>query len=179
MELHARNSDFEKDEIQLFINGDQFQFEKIFQTYHRSVYAIALRYLKDAALAEDVVQEVFTKLWNNRTSVNPEQSLKGYLFTIAKNHILNTIRNNTKAKERILQYFNERDRNSNNETDAPELTTLIYKAIEFLPKKRRVIVKLKLFKGLDNKAVAAKMHVSINTVKVQYTKALKFLRSEF
>ena len=179
LELHARNSDFEKGEIQLFINGDQLQFEKIFHAYHRSVYAIALRYLKDAALAEDVVQEVFTKLWNSRTSLNPEQSLRGYLFTIAKNHILNTIRNNAKTKERILNYFNERDRNINNEADTPELTESIYKAIQLLPKKRRIIFKLKLYKQLDNKAIATKMHLSINTVKVQYTKALKFLRGEF
>jgi RNA polymerase sigma-70 factor (family 1) len=178
LERSLLHSDFKKDEIQLLINGDRFLFEKIFHTYHRAVYAIALRYLKDSAMAQDVVQEVFTKLWNHRASLNPDQPLKGYLFTIAKNHILNTIRNNAKAKERILDYFNDRPVNLM-EDSSSDLQESIYRAIQLLPKKRRIIFKLKHFKGLDNQAVAAKMHLSVNTVKVQYTKALKFLRSQF
>jgi len=157
------------------VNGDRLAFEQLFNKYYKSLYVLTMKYLKDPVLAEDAIQEIFLKFWTNRSSINPDSSLKGYLHTIAKNYVLSSLRNDSVKIKRIIEYT----RMNNDSTDSvePEMSIgVVYGAIESLPKKRRIIAKLKLYKGMDNLTVAKKLRLSINTVKFQYSLALKHIR---
>ncbi|MGB3589051.1 MAG: sigma-70 family RNA polymerase sigma factor, partial [Tunicatimonas sp.] len=72
--------------------GSTAAFKQVYERYKRPLYATALRYLKDNQLAEDVLQDVFVKLWQNREALDEQQSLKNFLFVCLKNQVLNFIR---------------------------------------------------------------------------------------
>ncbi|MEA4978728.1 MAG: sigma-70 family RNA polymerase sigma factor, partial [Petrimonas sp.] len=73
---------------------DKEAFAVIYQKYHRYLYSLALKYLKDTQLAEDAVQHIFVKLWETTQNIEIEINLKNYLYTMIKNYILNQFRNN-------------------------------------------------------------------------------------
>lgn len=83
---------------------DKEAFSMIYQKYHRYLYALALKYLKNPEAAEDAVQHVFVKLWESTAKINIEINLKNYLYTMTKNYILNTIRD--RKEEVSIHYVN-------------------------------------------------------------------------
>lgn len=167
----------ERDLATRIVNGERLAFEQLFNKYYKSLYVLAMKYLKDPVLAEDAIQEIFLKIWTNRLSINPDSSLKGYLHTITKNYILNSLRNDSVAAKKIIEYTRLNNDTTSDIIDSEFSIGVVYGAIESLPKKRRIIAKLKLYKGLDNLAVAKKLKLSINTVKFQYSLALKHIRA--
>ena len=78
---------------------DKEAFTIIYQKYHQYLYALAYRFLKDSDMAEDAVQQVFVKFWEIIHEIEVDISLKNYLYSMTKNHILNQFRKN---KETIL-----------------------------------------------------------------------------
>lgn len=171
------DSENEKELASRIANGERIAFEILFNKYYKSLYVLAMKYLKDPVLSEDAIQEIFLKIWLNRSSINPDASLKGYLHTITKNYILNSLRNNAVVTKRIIEYTRINSNPVNpNIAESDFSIGMVYKAIESLPKKRRIITKLKLYKGLDNQSIAKKLKLSVNTVKFQYGLALKQIR---
>ena len=77
--------------------GDKGAFTQAYDRYHKLLYVLAYRYLMNADMAEDVVQHVFARLWEFRSELHVGISLKNYLFTMTKNHVLNLIRNENSA----------------------------------------------------------------------------------
>lgn len=77
--------------------GDVEAFTVVYNKYHKLLYVLAYRYLMDKAMAEDAVQHVFTRFWEFRSELRVGISLKNYLVTMTKNHILNVIRNENNA----------------------------------------------------------------------------------
>jgi RNA polymerase sigma-70 factor (family 1) len=173
-------TDHEKELAIRIAEGDKTAFEKLFNAHYKGLYILATKYLKDESLAEDAVQEIFCKLWTGRTSINTELSIRNYLFTIAKHHILNVLRDNGSAARKIIAYAEVNNVSGVDESGdrvaLSELSTSVYKIIDSMPKKRRIIAKMKLYKGLDNQKIAAKLHLSVNTVKFHYSLALKQIR---
>ncbi|MFP4094433.1 MAG: RNA polymerase sigma factor [Cyclobacteriaceae bacterium] len=86
------NKDDHKELVARLKGGNHAAFKSIFFMYNQSLRTFAIKELKSEELAEDAVQEVFVKLWLNRENLDPDLSLKGFLFTCLKNHILNAIR---------------------------------------------------------------------------------------
>ena len=77
----------------LIEQGDEGAFTQAYERYHKLLYVLAYRYLMSSDMAEDVVQHVFSRLWEFRSELRVGISLKNYLFTMTKNHVLNLIRN--------------------------------------------------------------------------------------
>jgi RNA polymerase sigma-70 factor (family 1) len=171
----------EKNRIRLIIDGDKQAFADIFHEYHKTIYFIVLKYLKDESLAEDALQEIFLKIWVNRALINPDLSFKSYLYAVAKNHVLNLLRTDALVAEKIMDYSARLDHRIDPEEfeKTIEISEVLRNAIESLPKKRRVIVKLKVYKNSSNLQVATRLNISVNTVKVQYNLARKQLRAYF
>ena len=90
----ATGDSFYEDEylLSLLRQGSQDAFTQIYNKYYSMLYSLSCRYLQDRELAEDVVQQVYLRLWESRSSVCITASLKNYLYTMAKNHVLNMIR---------------------------------------------------------------------------------------
>jgi RNA polymerase sigma-70 factor (family 1) len=160
--------------------GDKEAFREVYYIYYKQLYTVAGKYLKDSQMAEDAVQEIFIGLWLKRESLDPSQSLKNFLFTCLKNHVLNMIKS---RKRRILLAYeaNEEKPQAANSTEADflysEYKAIIQQGLEELPVRRREIFELKTYQGLTNPQIAETLSISINTVKNHYYHSNKFLRS--
>ena len=159
--------------------GDHNAFTQVYYKYHRLLYALSYRYLMDRDKAEDAIQYVFIRLWEYRSDLNVDISLKNFLFTMTKNYVLNVIRNETSALEKnyeIAQGLSEYEDDFIEKMEKRERMNLVYKAIEKLPEHKKEICMLKLKKEMSNVEIAKYMNLSVNTVKTHYSESLKLLR---
>lgn len=165
--------------LDLFRRGDTGAFTHIYQHYHRMLYVLAHRYLKDKESAEDAVQHVFIKLWESRRAILVSINLRNYLYTMMKNHILNQVRSNNTAVSHNYQLVQTNGIYEDNllETiERKELMDAFYKALELLPEQKRMVCRLKMDGKLSNFEIADRMQISVNTVKTHYAQAIKLLR---
>lgn len=166
--------------IQNLRSGKSEGFKIIFHFYHKQLFLLSKKYLKDTHLAEDVVQEVFIKVWLKRESLDPERSIKGFLITCLQNHIRNIIRN---RKRKILGSYELKETHhpgtncTQEEMQFAEYQAILKDGIAGMPEKRKEIFRLKVLEGLSNAEVAKKLGVSINTVKAHSFQGNKFMKS--
>lgn len=176
-----KNSEHEdKSLLEKIRHGNESAYKKIYDKYHKALYRVAHKYLRNKELAEDAVHDIFLKLWDNRKRMNRSGSLRGFLFTALKNHVLNMInRDKMKLKKKIkLTYEKKIDRlETGNIIALSEYRDLYQKAVRELPEKRREVFELRTKEGLTNNEVAQYLEVSMHTVKSQYYKASKFVRT--
>ena len=159
--------------------GDKGAFTQAYDRYHKLLYVLAYRYLMNADMAEDVVQHVFARLWEFRSELHVGISLKNYLFTMTKNHVLNLIRNENSAISKnyeIAQSTPVYEDNLIENLEKKELMASFYKAVDMLPPQKRSICLMKVKEELTNQEIAERMNLSVNTVKTHYAEALKMLR---
>ena len=163
----------------LIEKGDERAFTQAYDRYHKLLYVLAYRYLMNANMAEDVVQHVFSRLWEFRTELRVGISLKNYLFTMTKNHVLNLIRNENSAITKnyeMAQSAPVYEDNLIENLEKKELMSNFYKAVDMLPVPKREICLMKVREELTNQEIAERMKLSVNTVKTHYSEALKLLR---
>lgn len=161
--------------------GDEKAFTIAYELYNKLIYVLSYRYLMDEERAKDVVQYVFVKLWEYRAELNIGISLKNFLFTMAKNYILNLIRNENTALEKqyeIAQQVLGYEDDLVEKLERREQMSLFYQAIAKLPEQKKRICVMKIREEMSNKEIAERLNVSINTVKTHYAEALKLLRRE-
>ncbi|HBG41325.1 MAG TPA: RNA polymerase subunit sigma-70 [Porphyromonadaceae bacterium] len=178
-EPYGRNEDHAL--FLLIKKRDKQAFTVIYQKYHRYLYALSLKYLKDGEMAEDAVQHVFVKLWDTTNKIDIEINLKNYLYTMTKNYILNKIRDEKEAVS--LNYIQaqpvDEDEGILQAIEDREMIDLLYKGIDALPPQKREICIRKLQTSDSNQQIADKMGISLHTVKSHYQESLKMLRSYF
>lgn len=162
------------------IQHDEVAFETLFRRYYRYLYSVAIQYVKDPALAEDGLQEVYLKLWVNRENLDESQSIKAYLATALRHQVLNQLRDNKRA---ILRHVERQYMLPDTDTTTEEGITLneygsvVREGLQLLPAQRRLVFILRSEIGLSNEEVASQLRISINTVRVQYYHACRFLRN--
>ena len=163
----------------LIEQGDEGAFTQVYERYHKLLYVLAYRYLMSSDMAEDVVQHVFTRLWEFRSELRVGISLKNYLFTMTKNHVLNLIRNENSAIAKnyeMAQSASPYEDNLIEKLEKKELMSSFYKAVDMLPAQKRDICLMKVQEELTNQEIAERMNLSVNTIKTHYSEALKLLR---
>lgn len=163
----------------LIEQGDEGAFTQAYERYHKLLYVLAYRYLMNAAMAEDVVQHVFTRLWEFRSELRVGISLKNYLFTMTKNHVLNLIRNENSAVTKNYEMAQSAPAYEDNlveNLEKKEMMSSFYRALDMLPAQKREICLMKVEEELTNQEIAERMNLSINTIKTHYSEALKLLR---
>ncbi|RRB00949.1 RNA polymerase sigma-70 factor [Larkinella rosea] len=178
--LPVRLSQDAEKEITLRLKaGDEGAFEEVFYRYYKHLLAIGIRFLKNPDLAEDAVQDIFLKLWDHRDSLNEAYSIKNFLSISMKNHVLNVIRNHHQS---IWEYLSAEIEELNGEETTgnafqfQEYSAILEQGLQHLTPQREKVFRLRVFSGLDNEQVARQLSVSVNTVKVQFTQATKFLK---
>ena len=148
--------------------GNQLAFTLLFNEYSKQVYSLAFKYLYNRELAEDVVQNVFFKIWEKKKDIDESRPFNRYLFTILKNDLLNVLRDKDKEIFRISDNLNLLNTLAN-ETEEPELDEeqlrLVRRAIEQLSPQKRKIVELKISGKYSNQEIADKLFISLPTVK--------------
>lgn len=168
-----------QDTILLLKNDDGTHFEKVFKYYFTPLYSFATQYIgRDEA--KEIVQDTMLWLWENRTSLIPELSLKSLLFTIVKNRCL-TRSNRVNIKNRIYQSIKDKYSEKFENPDfylENELFSLFQQALQKLPESYRSVFEMSRMDGLTHKEIAEKLKVSPQTVNYRLGKALGILRIE-
>lgn len=156
-------------------------FRHLFHAYYAKLHRYAFTILKDNHRAEDIVQNVFLKLWKNRDDILIGDKIGSYLYTTTYHFSLNYIRNH-KVRE---QYMREAAGIANPPVDdvnegiaASELSVHIHTVIEKLPARCRTVFLKSRVEGKKYAEIAAEMNISVKTVEVQIGKALKIFRKE-
>jgi len=148
-------------------------FQSLFQEVYPELVKVALFYLRDLSLAEDIVQEIFVRLWEQGKDLNRISYLKAYLYQAVKNRCLNDLEH----RKVIGKYQEEFIRHSREDEQSPhEYLHQVRLLLEQLPPKRRVILEMSVSESKSYQEIADQLDISINTVKDHIKKAYAFLR---
>jgi RNA polymerase sigma-70 factor (ECF subfamily) len=160
-------------------NGDKAVFEAIYREYFTPLCYYCLRYVDSYEDSEEIVQDIFIKLWNKHEEIEINISLHSYLYKAVQNYALNYL-SKKKTHEKYLT-IKERQISSpfdsgQDKMEEDELNLILKHAILKLPDKRRKIFELSRFDDFKYIKIAQKMSISVKTVEAQMTKTLKYLR---
>lgn len=158
--------------------GDLKQFETLFRSSYASLVKYARTLIKDNDTSEEIVQDLFFNLWENREKINIESSLNGYLFRSVHNRCLHLIEH-LKVVERHEKEMSFREAESESPADIlqyKELQARIARTIEKLPERCAQIFCMNRFEGLKYSEIAEKLSVSVKTVEANMGRALKEFR---
>ena len=159
------------------MNNTKNIFSTHFQTYYRPLCLYALRILEDTHEAEDVVQDVFTSLWNKKETISDISSLKSYLFTSVKNNCLNRLRKNSQFTD-IKDIDLIEENNDDDKIYRAELEAKLWKMIDELPERQREILLMAKRDGMSYKEIAKITGISVKTVENHVTRAIRTLRKK-
>ncbi len=169
----------EKELVTLLKQGDALAFDELFEQYGKKLYGFALSYLKTENEAEELVQEVFVRLWENRKSLKPDQTFRSYLFTIALNQIRKYFRKKAIAIRHLSQ-LDQTDFDYDNQTeekiDYASTLSRIEQVIEQLPSRKKLIFKKSRIDGKTSKEIAEELNITAGTVDNQVSEAMKIIR---
>ncbi|MDO5980183.1 RNA polymerase sigma factor [Flavivirga spongiicola] len=170
----------DEDLVERLRNNDEEALSIIYKEYWEIMYLSAYNLLKNRAVSEDVVQEVFFSFWQKRSTLEIKVSIRSYLYTSVTYKVYDYFRKNKKMiKEELFQHFDEKVQALTPETKLihKELVDYIDSLITQLPPKRLEVFKLSREEQLSNQEIAKRLGISKRTVEGHITKALIFLRS--
>ena len=168
--------------VKLLKKGDMKAFDIIYKKYSKRLYGFVFRYVKQEADTEEIVQDVFIKIWKSREKIDVYSSFESFLFTIAHNATVNLLK-----KRATEQKYVEHVKSLQNLEKAYELTDEIhYKELKQklqgflneLSPRQKEIFQLSREEGLSNTEIAKKLGISVQTVKNHLVTALSFLKSK-
>lgn len=168
----------EKEAIRKLKEGDKKAFEYLYKSYLSKVYNFIGLYIVSSSDIEEIVQEVFIKLWDARESLNEDKNFNGFLFIITRNLIFNQTRksfNESFFKQTILNSLHE-SYSIENELEASDLNHYIDHLLSMLPSRQQEIFRLSRKEQLSYKEIASKLHVSEKVVEHSISNVLKFLK---
>jgi len=166
--------------LNLISNGDQEAFAIIYTTYLNNIYRYIFSICYTKETSEEIVQELFIKVWENREDLIHVTSLKPYLYKCAKNLLLNHV-NRSKIKSKVFDVIElGKQKEVNATTDSALVYNDYYKiaqrAIDLLPEKRKQIFRLRLNDELSLDEIASKLSISKGVVKKQLYHGISFVR---
>jgi RNA polymerase sigma-70 factor (ECF subfamily) len=162
--------------------GSETAFESLFESYSQKLYRFSYSYLKSESEAEDIVQEVFLKIWQNRSSLKMDTSIQSYLFTIAFHAIQKSFNKKAQQQKFRLDLFEFLAAGNSSLEEQLNFETLIARLdqlIEQLPTRRKEIFFKRKKEGKSIQNIALEMGISEKTVENQITEAMNSLRKSF
>jgi RNA polymerase sigma-70 factor (ECF subfamily) len=159
--------------------GDAGQFESLFRSSYVSLVRYAKTLVKDQDTAEEIVQDLFFRLWQDKEKIKIECSLNGYMFRAVHNKCLHWIDHNRVAGKYAREMKYQQAENVENPSDIilfKELQSKIVRILERLPERCGKIFCMSRFEGLKYAEIAEKLSVSVKTVEANMGKALKEFR---
>ena len=167
--------------IALLGKQDEKAFEDVFKTYYKPLHAYAFTLLKEEMAAEEMVQNVFYKLWDRSESINISGSIAAYLYRAVHNESLNYLKHLKVRSEHQLHVSYKAGNESDSASKCLQLKELegrLRQSLNELPEQCRTIFQMSRFEELRYREIADQLGISIKTVENQMGKALKILRSK-
>lgn len=168
----------EKELIILLKEGDEKAFTTLYRRYWSKVYNFSRLYLSSILESEEVVQEVFVKVWESRSLLREDDNFKGFLFVITRNLVFNQFRRSFNENaykltvlSSIMPYYNLEE-----ELTAADLQEFIEKMVKELPPRQQEVFNLSRNAHLTYKEISIHLNISEKTVERHINEALKFLK---
>jgi len=165
--------------IEKLREGDAEAFDQVYTRYAGKLYAFSLKYLKSKEEAEELVQSVFLKLWENQKGLKKETSFKSYLFTIAYNEICNIFRKRRYQQSFLANLGIERmdaSGETEEQIDFMFAKEQVDQIVAQLPEKQRIIFIKSRQEGKSTKEISEEVNLSKGTVDNYISESLKFIR---
>jgi len=161
------------------INNDQEAFCELYAKYKERLLYFAVKFVKQCEFAEDIYQDAFIVIWQNRRFLDPEKTFSSYLYTIVKNRILNILReieNDQKLKSHILANAIDYSDVTNQHVQINELKGILDKILKKLTPRQRQIFEMSRDEQMTHKEIAEVLGISVFTVQEHISIALKSIK---
>ncbi|WP_268224633.1 RNA polymerase sigma-70 factor [Sinomicrobium oceani] len=178
--MHAKENSREVALVKELTKHSEAAFRRLFEMYSHEVFAYGKSILRYDVYAEEMVQDVFLKIWLNRATLNPELSFRSYIFTITRNLAINFLHraaNDHKLRREIFYGRQEVYNQGENRMDDAYYKKIELLAIAKLPPKRRRIFELSRKEGKSYEEISNELGISVSTVKNQMSSALETIRN--
>ena len=168
--------------VKLLKKGDMKAFDIIYKKYSRRLYGFVFRYIKQEADTEEIVQEVFIKIWKSRDKIDVYSSFESFLFTIAHNATVNLLKKRA-TEQKYVEHVKSLQRIEKSyeltyEIHYKELNQKFQGVLNELSPRQKEIFQLSREEGLSNKEIAEKLGISVQTIKNHLVTTLSFLKSK-
>jgi RNA polymerase sigma-70 factor (ECF subfamily) len=166
----------------LIQKDDRIAFYNLYERYCRRLFGFVLRYIKQREDAEEIVQEVFVKIWESRHKIDVYSSFEAFLFTVAYNTTVSLLRKRI-TEQKYLQHLKSLQQPENSpdlidEIHFNELNEWVQMLLNELTPRQKEIFQLSREEGLSHDEIAKKLDISVNTVKKHITNTLTFLKTK-
>jgi len=164
-------------------DGDRQAFRVVFEKYYVRLHRFIWGYVHSKTVAEGIVQDLFTTLWEKREEIEIEHSIKAYLFRAARNKSIDWLRH-----EKVKDEWREEKKKLNQQKEHPDLSKRLHdkrmlaevkQAISEMPERRREVFMLSRYEDMTYNEIAELLDISSSTVETHMSKALDELRSKF
>lgn len=159
--------------------GDKVALDELFGYYYPRLYQFSKSILKIDNEIDDILQEVFVKIWLNRQKIGNAETFNAYIFTITKNGVLNLIRKNLRDhifREQLFLRSVAEEYQLENQLEFEEIKVVIDQIVAKLPEKRQQIFILSRTDGLSNKEISTQLNISKKTIEDHITHAIKQIK---
>jgi RNA polymerase sigma-70 factor (family 1) len=166
--------------FELIRHNDQAAYEKLFRQNYVLLVRFAKDIVKDKDTAEDLVQEVFVKIWERRESIEIKTSVKAYLYMAVKNHCFTRLKAEQRhayMDESLADDLRFSDNDTDKDTNTIDLHQHISNALDKLPPRCALIFKMSRFEYKTYQEIADVLELSVKTVENQMSKALQLMRT--
>lgn len=171
-------SEFNQLMLEKVAAGDSAAFRQLFYAYHQRLGSYIFRITESRELTQEIVQDVFLKIWINRAHLEVVGSFESYLFVAARHHALNYLKKLAREKHRqqewLRSFSGEAEPMEGGEDAGPE--ALIEQAIALLPPQQKKVYQLSREQGLQQKDIARELNISLETVKKHMVLAIRSLK---
>lgn len=162
------------------IQEDTLVFDRIYEQYHQLIYANIFKLIKSAPIAEDILQDVFFSLWENRMKIDLQKSVSGWLFIVSYNKSLSILRKKVKEAVDYVANYDAYDDISEeiflNEAVYESQLQILEEAVVALPPQRQKVFRLCHFEGKSQEEVAKILGLSTASVKDYLKHSKRFIR---
>ena len=169
---------FEKQLLKSIRQGDIKSYEFLFRLHYEPLLSYSITITKSEADSEEVIEELFYKLWKDRKKINIKHSISAYLYQSVFHNSLQIIKRG-KLTENYIQYSLNQPRQDIDPLEIlkyEELNRAFFELMEELPERQRLIFKMNRIQGLKYKEIADELSISLKTVESNITKALQYFR---
>jgi len=173
---------YEKELLSQVREGDVKAFERIYRSYSPRLYGSIFRIVKSVPVTEELLQDVFQRVWEHRKTIDVNLSFKSYLFTIARNLVYDYF--NKASRQKLMErYLQAKEMSSSdvfrNQLEEKESEQLLEKAIHQLPPQRRLVYTLCKIEGRSYDEVSRTLGISVSTISDHMVKAAKSIKAYY
>ena len=158
-------------------NGDSNAYKELFDSFYESLYAFSFNYVKDTYVAEEITENVMLTIWEKRDNLDPEKSIKSYLYTSVRNASFDYLKKKNKMIPLDID-LHDTSFSYEQQIIKEETHKLLIQALNSLPNKCKQVFEMCCIEGLKYKEVAEALQISVNTVKSQRSRAIELLKED-